>query len=464
MVCVYLTSASMGGMMGDPSMVNINPIEQQMDKVTFSTYNTAVTKYHFVNIVTQTAKVSGVILDGDSIASEFKPVPSKKELSYARVGVSHGSHTLESTTGGFVAHVYGLGQYESYAYSVGSNSKVLNEFDEEGNLVFNTVPDELEDLDDPTESTEDDEPEPVYVKTDTLPQIVCDTISLKLLKGGGEVKGVVNDWGSKPEEGIIVDVMVESKEDYLLDPIDVNINADTIIMNIKARNEWCDCFVPSRLDVEVIIVYDNNDDLSRVVIPMTIPVISEKPWLRRCLWVLMTIAGLLLLILYLWALLRKRRFKKSARIKNTYMEMKAGVLSESGLKDGFRLRQRGLWPWVKRWLVPFRDERRAISWATPPAGFMTFVAGKNHETVNITRASFKPLEMRMSTYNQNNRDKLIDFDTIYVYKDRMYQGRLEYEGGSKDDEKTYRLVLGILILTAIVAIGALVFFMLKGLF
>lgn len=463
MVCLYFTSAGTGGKMGDPSMVNINPIEQQMDKVTFSTYNTQVTTAHFVNIVAQTAHVSGVVLDGDSIASEFKPVPAKKELSYARVSVSHGSHTLESTTGGFVAHVYGLGPYESYSYSVGSNSKVLNEFDDEGNLVFNTIPNELEDLDDPTESVESDEPEPVYVKTDTLPQIVCDTLSLKVLKGGGEVRGVVKGWGDKPEEGIILDVMAESKEDYLLDPIDVNVNADTIVMSIKARNEWCDCFVPSQLDVEVVIVYDNNDDLSRVVIPMTVPVVREKAWLGRCLWVLLTIAGLLLLVLYLWGLLRKRRFKKSARIDYTYMELKGGSIKESELHHGIRLRQKGFIKWVSRWLVPFRDERRSIPWQTPPAGYITFVAGKHHETVNIVRSCFDPNKMRMSTYVPGTKSKLIVMDTIQVFQNNKLAGRLEYCSGHKDDEKVFRLTAGILIVAAVAAIGVLTFLMLKGL-
>ena len=467
MVCLYLTSASMGGIMGDPSMVNINPIEQQMDKVTFSTYNTKVTTAHYVNIVAQTGQVPGIILDGESIASEFKPVPAKNELSYARVSVSHGSHTLEAKTGGFVAHVYGMGQYESYAYSVGSNSKVLNEFDEDGNLVLSTIPDELDELDDPSENMVIDEPEPTYVKIDTLPIIVCDTVSLKVLKGGYEAKGVVKDWGSIPEEGIIVEVIVESEDAYLLDPIEAIVNTDTIILGIKARNDWCDCFVPSQLDVEVIVVYENNDDLTKVVVPMTIPVVREKPWLSRCLWVLLTIGGLLLLIIYLRALLRKRRFKKSARIKNTYMELKGGAYRESALQDGMRLREKGFIPWLKRWLVPFPDESRTQNWQTPEAGSITFVAGRSKETVDVKRKSFNVDKLRMDTFDPNNDDdkkkKLLDMGTIRVFDKTQFKGRLEYDSGSSDDEKFYRLFLVVLMIMSVVAISVLAFLMIKAL-
>lgn len=127
-VCTYLyfTGGGYGGYYGDPSSALINPIEQQIDDIIFPTFNTDSTRYHFVNIETETSATQGITLDGDDISAEFSPVPSRPQYSYARVEISHGSHRLRSTTGGFVAHIYGLGPHESYSYSAGSAAVSLN--------------------------------------------------------------------------------------------------------------------------------------------------------------------------------------------------------------------------------------------------------------------------------------------------------------------------------------------------
>lgn len=124
-VFLYFTGSEYGGENGDPSMVIINPIEQQIDNVTFSTFNSGTSSYHYVNVVTDTDKKSYMRLDGNSISSQFTTVPGNSEYSYARIQISHRSHTLSNSMGGFVAHVYGLGDDESYAYSVGSMAKKL---------------------------------------------------------------------------------------------------------------------------------------------------------------------------------------------------------------------------------------------------------------------------------------------------------------------------------------------------
>ncbi len=122
MVYLYYVGSDCAGENGDPSMVLISPIEQRMDYVTFSTFNSGVSQYHFVNVITNTEDVNAVQLDGNSIASEFQTVSGNSGYSFARVAIEHGSHTLSTTGDGFVAHVYGLGDDESYAYSVGSNA------------------------------------------------------------------------------------------------------------------------------------------------------------------------------------------------------------------------------------------------------------------------------------------------------------------------------------------------------
>ena len=120
MVYLYYTGSQCGGSNGDPSMVIINPIEQKIKNVTFSTFNSGASQYHYVNVVTDSDKVSSMYLDGNSIESYFNIVSGNTDYSFARININHGSHTLSCLNGGFVAHVYGLGKDESYAYSVGA--------------------------------------------------------------------------------------------------------------------------------------------------------------------------------------------------------------------------------------------------------------------------------------------------------------------------------------------------------
>ena len=73
----------------------------------------------FVNIVTETACVSGMSLNGQNIASYFREVPGNPDYSYARIGTNPGTQMLSNPSGTFVAHAYGIGPCVSYAFSVG---------------------------------------------------------------------------------------------------------------------------------------------------------------------------------------------------------------------------------------------------------------------------------------------------------------------------------------------------------
>lgn len=109
---------------GDPSMVWISPVEQTIEEVTFSTFQVQQVRTHFVNIVCFTENVENMTLDGTNIASDFSQVPGNPELAYARKNIDHGTHTLRCPRG-FIAYVYGIGEAEGYAYSVGSSAKIL---------------------------------------------------------------------------------------------------------------------------------------------------------------------------------------------------------------------------------------------------------------------------------------------------------------------------------------------------
>lgn len=466
-VCLYLTSASMGGIMGDPSMVNINPIEQQMDKVTFCSYNTAVSKYHYVNIVTQTNQKQGMTLDGNSIASEFKPVPKKNELSYARVSIAHGSHTLESSEGGFVAHIYGLGPYESYAYTIGSNSKVLNQFDEEGNLILSNIPDAPDGTDGSDEGAENGKDPLTYTHTDTLKTVELGSITLNELRQKRQTNGIVKD-----PDGLIVDperfdITVESDYDYLFDKIMATIDKDTVSITFHPHNEWCDCFVPKKIKADIILVpkFDEGDGTGRIILPTVVPVTKETSWISRCLWVLVLLGGMSLFILYLLLLMRKRRFKKNAVITATYYDY-YGNKREG---ESTNLRKEGFSAWVTRWFLP-GDERNTLSF-DKPATSLRFVAAESYDVVNIPKeGNIDPEMMHISGYNpQKDHDpqnpvRLGDRGKIRVMcSDGTDEGFLVFNSGDLTDGMVYRIVLGVLLIVSTVAFVGLVILMIRGL-
>ncbi len=127
---------------GDPEMIYLNPIEQNIDHVTL--YSTG--KYRiitdFINVIIPTAAVASFKLDGVSQTGAFSAVNNKPSYSYAQLKVDTGVTHFISASQGFNAIAYGFGQFESYGYAAGTNIKNLNEFvqfvDTATNKVVNT--------------------------------------------------------------------------------------------------------------------------------------------------------------------------------------------------------------------------------------------------------------------------------------------------------------------------------------
>ena len=113
---------------GDPSLIWINPIEQKIDTLTFGTFQTAQVQDHFLNIITTADNVNSVKLDNVNISSSFQPLNGNPAYVYARItGIEDKAHTLTSDSG-FIAHVYGFGEKESYGYPAGGQTKDLTAF------------------------------------------------------------------------------------------------------------------------------------------------------------------------------------------------------------------------------------------------------------------------------------------------------------------------------------------------
>lgn len=113
---------------GDASEIWVNPIEQKIKDLTFGTFQTRQVTDHFLNIVTTKDNVASVRLDGNDISGQFQELLGNSEYMFTRVtGLENGTHTLSSDSG-FIAHVYGFGQRESYGYPAGGETKDLTAF------------------------------------------------------------------------------------------------------------------------------------------------------------------------------------------------------------------------------------------------------------------------------------------------------------------------------------------------
>lgn len=136
---------------GDPSMLWVNPIEQRIDQITFSTYSSKNSKgsgtKHYVNVVTDSVNVltnNRMKLDGAPLTG-WEPVvgsDNNGDGKYRYYYVRHSlgttakgskplSHTLlldGATAGeGFTAYVYGYTSNESYGYNAGGATKPLTQ-------------------------------------------------------------------------------------------------------------------------------------------------------------------------------------------------------------------------------------------------------------------------------------------------------------------------------------------------
>lgn len=116
-----VTKVSADTLVDDPAMLWISPIEQVIKEINFATYKTKDAKCHFMNIVTAADNVASMKWNNNSIAQHFHLFSGDTAHAYARIEIPNGTHNLKGAQG-FLAHVYGYGKRESYAYSCGSST------------------------------------------------------------------------------------------------------------------------------------------------------------------------------------------------------------------------------------------------------------------------------------------------------------------------------------------------------
>ena len=99
---------------GDPSSVTLPHLDQGTSIATFNAVSCESISEHFVNLCASPDAVPYITLDDNHIGSHFSA--HNPTLSYARLKVTPGTHTLRCDRGVFTGWFYGLGKAESYTY------------------------------------------------------------------------------------------------------------------------------------------------------------------------------------------------------------------------------------------------------------------------------------------------------------------------------------------------------------
>lgn len=130
LVAQYMQASNCSGTNnGDPDMVILNPIEQNIKDITIFSSTQQNINRQWLNVLIKTEAVPSFRIDGLVPTTPFVPAPNIPGYSYLRhlfTPAIQGSHFLRADSG-FNAICYGYqqGQFESYSYSAGTNVRDL---------------------------------------------------------------------------------------------------------------------------------------------------------------------------------------------------------------------------------------------------------------------------------------------------------------------------------------------------
>ena len=257
------------------------------------------------------------------------------------------------------------------------------------------------------------------------------------------------------------DLTLEIDDGYLYDDPKLSIQGNTIVIDVHPKGDWCECLFPTELDIKVTSIpkegaFSTSDpQYVKTVHTAHLKVMKENPWFSRCFWVIMSIAGLLLFIIYLWLLMKKKRFKKNAMMTPKYYSYFGDLIDDQG---GKKLRKEGFGPWFMRWLVPV-DERITLSFDSPSVTGLTLIASESNDVVNILKSSCDFETMDVADYDpetDTSKSKTImlgDMGIISVTASNGTQeGELTFSSGSEKDGAGYRIFIGLLMALSFIAI------------
>ncbi len=121
------SSATSAAVLGDPEMVILNPIEFNIKDITVFSSKLQDISERYINVLMKTNQTASFKIDGVAPTSPWIVLSPGSPYSYNQLELpnitgdrSYNSLTLKAD-GGFNAIAYGFGDFESYAYSAGTN-------------------------------------------------------------------------------------------------------------------------------------------------------------------------------------------------------------------------------------------------------------------------------------------------------------------------------------------------------
>lgn len=131
-VAQYLMSAACSGSgdQGDPDMVILNPVEQNIRDISIFSSSLQAINSKFLSVYIKTNATASFRINGAPPAGSFAQMFPNNGYSYLIEDLtSYASTSFRLTAdSGFNAIAYGLGNFESYAYSAGTNLKDLYQY------------------------------------------------------------------------------------------------------------------------------------------------------------------------------------------------------------------------------------------------------------------------------------------------------------------------------------------------
>jgi gliding motility-associated-like protein len=114
---------------GDPDMVLLNPIEQNVNDITIFSSNreNIYSQSKFINVLIKNTATASFTINGVPTGASWQSLPAPGAgYAYTKITLPDNQSTFKlSADSAFNAIAYGFGDFESYAYSAGTNVKDL---------------------------------------------------------------------------------------------------------------------------------------------------------------------------------------------------------------------------------------------------------------------------------------------------------------------------------------------------
>ena len=118
--------SGLGGSAGDAALFLSPDVNQRLIRTLVGTATTSNMNQHWVNILVAQNSTKSVKVNGVALASTAFTTVSCGKFAYAQVKVNNPSSNTVTSDSGFICVAYGVGPYESYAYSAGAVFENLN--------------------------------------------------------------------------------------------------------------------------------------------------------------------------------------------------------------------------------------------------------------------------------------------------------------------------------------------------